>query len=160
MNSTKPQSSLWPYGIIAAFAIFITGTIGLIVLACTHRIDLVSADYYEQEIKFQNHLDQLRRTKALDAAGTVAYDAARQEITISLPIDQIRPTLCGRVQLYRPSAAALDRQVALAPNSSGIQIVEAKDLRPGLWKVRVSWSVGENDYFIDRKIVIGSRNRS
>lgn len=160
MNSIQPQRSLWPYGIIAAFAIFITGTTGLIVLACTHRIDLVSADYYEQEIKFQNHLDQIRRTKGLDVAGMVAYDAVRQQITISLPIDQIRQTFSGRVQLYRPSAAALDRQVALAPNSSGIQIVEAKDLRPGLWKVRVSWSIGDNDYFMDQKIVIGSQNRS
>ena len=160
MNPTNHPKSLWPYGIIAAFAIFITGTVALIVLACSQRTDLVSTDYYEQEIKFQSHLDRLRRTRELDVTGLVAYDAARQRITISLPAEQVRHAVSGRVQLYRPSAAGLDRQLALAPNSSGVQVVEAKGLRPGLWKVRVSWTVGENDYFMDRKIVIGSGNQS
>lgn len=160
MNPTNHPKSLWPYGIIAAFAIFITGTVALIVLACSQRTDLVSTDYYEQEIKFQSHLDRLRRTRELDVTGLVAYDAARQRITISLPAEQVRHAVSGRVQLYRPSAAGLDRQLALAPNSSGVQVVETKGLRPGLWKVRVSWTVGENDYFMDRKIVIGSGNQS
>jgi nitrogen fixation protein FixH len=160
MKSTKNPRSLWPYGIIVAFAIFICGTIGLIVLACSHRTDLVSANYYEQEIKFQNRLDQLRRTAQLNVAGTVAYDAGKQQIKISLPTDQSRQAVSGRVQLYRPSAAGLDRQVALTPDREGVQIVEAKDLRPGLWKVRVSWTVGDNDYFIDQKIVISPRERS
>ena len=29
------------------------------------------------------------------------------------------------------------------------------DLRPGLWEVRVSWTVGQEDYFIDQRLVIG-----
>lgn len=160
MNPTKPQRSLWPYGIVAAFAIFISGTITLIVLACSHKTDLVSADYYEEEIKFQNRIDQLRRTKELDAARMVSYDAAKQQIKISLPTGQSDQAVSGRVQFYRPSAAGLDRQLVLALNSAGVQIVEAKDLRPGLWKVRVSWKVGDNDYFADEKIVIASRNKS
>lgn len=160
MNKTSHPRSLWPYGIIAAFAIFISGTVALIVLACTHRTDLVSADYYEQEIKFQNHLDRLRRTKELDVTGAVAYDSAKQRITISLPSEQIRQAVSGRVELYRPSAAGLDRQIALTPDRNGVQVVETRDLRPGLWKVRVSWSVGENDYFMDQRIVIDSQNRS
>ena len=151
--------SLWPYAIISAFAIFIAGTIGLIVLACSHKTDLVSADYYEQEIKFQNRLDQLRRTKELNT-GVVVYDASKQQITISLPGGQSHRAVSGRVQLYRPSAAGLDRQMALVPDSAGVQIVEARDLLPGLWKVRVSWTVGDNDYFADEKIVIASRNKT
>jgi nitrogen fixation protein FixH len=160
MNSIKQPRCLWPYGIIAAFAIFISGTIGLIVLACAHRTELVSADYYEQEIKFQNRLDQLRRTAELNVAGAIAYDVGQQRIRICLPTGQSREAVSGRIQLYRPSAAGLDRQVALAPDRQGVQIVEAKDLRPGLWKVRVSWTVGDSDFFIDQKIIVSSRNKS
>jgi nitrogen fixation protein FixH len=158
MKASQQTRNLWPYGIMAAFAIFISGTIGLIVLACSHRTDLVSADYYQQEIKFQNRLDQLRRTKEFNATGVIAYDAAKQQIKISLPAEQLRQAVSGRIQLYRPSAAALDQQMALAPDSAGVQIVEVKDLRPGLWKVRVAWTVGESDYFIDQKLVVGSAN--
>jgi nitrogen fixation protein FixH len=160
MTTTKPRRSLWPYAIIAAFAIFISGTVALVVLACSQRVDLVSSDYYEQEIKFQNHLDRLRRTRNLDVQGAVGYDSTKQQITISVPTDQLRRAVSGRIQLYRPSAAGLDRQVVLSPDSKGVQVVDAKDLQPGLWKVRVSWTVGDNDYFMDQKIVVGSRNRS
>jgi nitrogen fixation protein FixH len=160
MNSIKHARSLWPYAIIAAFVIFISGTIGLIVLACAHRTELVSADYYEQEIKFQNRLDQMRRTAELSVPGAVAYDIGKQRIRICLPAGQSREAVSGRIQLYRPSAAGLDRQVALTPDREGVQMVEAKDLRPGLWKVRVSWTVGDSDYFIDQKIIISTQNKS
>lgn len=160
MNAIKPHRSLWPYAIITAFAIFISGTVALVVLAYSHRVDLVSSDYYEQEIKFQSHLDRLRRTRNLDAQGIVAYDFTTQQITISVPTNQTGQAVSGRIQLYRPSAAGLDQQVTLAPDSKGVQVVDAKDLRPGLWKVRVSWTIGDNDYFMDHKIIVGSRNRS
>ena len=160
MNSIKPSRGFWPYAIIMAFTIFISGTVALVVLACSQRVDLVSSDYYEREIKFQSHLDRLRRTRNLNVQASVAYEIAAQRITISLPTDQIRQAVSGRVALYRPSAAGLDRQMALAPNQNGVQVVDAKDLQRGLWRVRVSWTVGENDYFIDQKIVVGSPNKS
>src|SRR4051794_3525376 len=116
MNTIKTRRSLWPYGIITAFAIFISGTVGLVVLACSQKVDLVSSDYYEQEIKFQNHLDRLQRTRDLGVQGVIAYDLSKQRITISLPAEQIRRAISGRIQLYRPSTAGLDRQVALMPD--------------------------------------------
>ena len=35
-----------------------------------------------------------------------------------------------------------------------MQSLDASALKPGLWKIRVSWTVGQQDYFIDQKIVI------
>jgi hypothetical protein len=29
---------------------------------------------------------------------------------------------------------------------------------PGLWKVRVSWTVEHQDYFLDQKVVVGSKD--
>jgi len=42
----KPTPNLWPLGIIAAFVIFISGTISLVVMASSHKAELVSDNYY------------------------------------------------------------------------------------------------------------------
>ena len=43
----------------------------------------------------------------------------------------------------------------LAVNAEGAQRLDAKSLRPGLWKVRVQWTAAGQDYFFDEAVVIG-----
>jgi hypothetical protein len=156
MTSHLHSRNLWPFGIIAAFAVFVAGTAALIVLACSHRTDLVSRDYYEQELRFQGHIARLERTRRLQPAVAVAYDSSLRQIRVSLPPEHGRREARGRIQFYRPSAAGLDRVVKLELDADGIQVLDVKDLMRGSWKVQVSWSVDGQDYFIDQKVVIGS----
>jgi nitrogen fixation protein FixH len=58
------------------------------------------------------------------------------------------------VHLYRPSAAGLDRQLALELDAAGVQALDASGLEPGLWRVKVTWSVGGQQYYFDQKVVI------
>jgi nitrogen fixation protein FixH len=152
----KPSRNLWPLGIILTFVIFTSGTICLIILACSHRVDLVSADYYEQEIRFQSRIDQAHRASRLNDPLTIAYDATSQCINLSWPKNPNAPLATGQVQLYRPSASGLDRHFALQLDREGNQSVSAKSLQPGLWKVRVSWSVGNEEFFADQSVCISA----
>ena len=151
MNKAR---NYWPYGVIAVFAIFILGTAGLIVLACTHRTELVSADYYEQEIRFQTQLDRQRRAR--ESGALVAYEPEARRIRIALRNAREGQPVSGRVHLYRPSAAGLDRQVSLATDLAGVQFLDAEGLLPGLWKVRVDWMVGSESFFLDQSLVISA----
>ena len=149
--------NLWPLGIILTLVVFFAGTVGLIVMACSQRVDLVSPDYYERELKFQGQIDRVERTHRAPSQASVAYDEAGQCITVSLPADQAGREISGRIELYRPSAAGLDRAVKLAPDGKGMQRLDAAGLAPGLWKVRVSWTVEQQDYFLDEKVVVGAK---
>ncbi|HEV2209212.1 MAG TPA: FixH family protein [Verrucomicrobiae bacterium] len=153
----KPARNLWPLAIILTFALFISGTIGLVVMACSQKVELVNNNYYDQELRFQNQLDRMQRANQLLAPATVSYDPVRQLIRFQLPIDQRRSPATGRLELYRPSAAGLDQRLDLHVDSDGVQAVDASQLARGLWKIRVNWRVASQDYFIDQKIVIGSR---
>jgi nitrogen fixation protein FixH len=154
----NPPRNLWPLGIILTFAVFVSGTAGLIVMACSQKLDLVSANYYEQELKFQGQIDRLERTRRAASQASVTYDPAAKCITISLPADQAQRKVSGRIELYRPSAAGMDRTVKLEPDANGVQHLDAAGLAPGLWKVRVSWTVEHQGYFLDQKVVVGSRD--
>jgi nitrogen fixation protein FixH len=152
----KSRPNLWPFGIITAFALFIAGTASLIVLACANRTDLVSADYYEQEIKFQGQMERVRRTQALGMPSRITYNAAAGRIVISVPGLQTTGSVSGRIQLYRPSAAGLDKSMRFSPDSQGFQSVDATKLAPGLWKVRVHWIVEHEEYFAEETLIIGN----
>lgn len=61
----------------------------------------------------------------------------------------------GGVQLYRPSAAGMDQRFKLTLNSQGMQSLDVSALRSGLWKVRVSWTVDGQEYFLEKNVVLG-----
>ena len=150
------KRNLWPTAVTLAFVLFFLGTVGLVVLACSHRMDLVSDDYYEKEIRFQNQLDQLGRTMALEEKASVSYESDAQCIRIVVPSAHARAGAKGVVELYRPSAAGLDRRMSLDVDGSGCQRIAAGSLLPGLWKVRVGWTANEKQYLIDEKVVVGT----
>jgi hypothetical protein len=99
------KANLWPFGIILTFVVFISGTIGLVVMACMHSTELVNANYYDQEIKYQAHIDS--QARAEQAGATVSYDKTARHIVITLPAKQ---SVTGQIQLYRPSASGLDKE--------------------------------------------------
>ena len=151
---TTPNN-LWPYGIIAAFGLFLFGTTGLIVIAATHRDSLVSGDYYEREIQYQNHIDGAARARQVGA--TMNFYAATRSIAVSVPVAQAGQQFSGQVELYRPSAAGLDRQFKLQPDANGRQTLDVADLPAGPWEVRVAWNAGGQDYYLDQKIIIPAK---
>ena len=148
------RSNPWPFAILLTFALFLAGTIGLVVMACTQRADLVDANYYEQELKFQGQIERVKRTQHLATQASVHYDSEGRRIMLCLPAEQSGKGVTGSIQLYRPSAAGLDRQLALQVDSNGRQSLDASGLQPGLWKIRVTWTANNEDYFIDEKVVI------
>ncbi len=146
--------NLWPLGILVAFALFAIGTVGLIVMASFHNPELVSADYYAQELDYQQHLERAGRAQALPDPARVAYDIATQTIAITLPPGQAAQHPAGSIQLYRPSAAGQDRRLELKLDATGRQVFSARELSPGLWRVRVTWACAGRDYELEQKVVL------
>lgn len=152
-DNTKPPRSYWPIGIVAYFALALIFLISFIVWASRQREDLVSENYYDKEVRYQQQLDQMNRAQPLQSQIAVAYDAVLQNIVITLPAGQALKAV-GQIRLYRPSDARLDRDLPLAVDAAGLQRLDAKDLSQGLWKVRVRWNVGGEDFFVDRSVVV------
>jgi hypothetical protein len=144
----------WPMGITATLLLFFLGTVSLIVMACRQSDDLVTNNYYEDEIRYQKQIDRETREQHLESKATAAYDAIAGRLMISLPARESFDKVQGQIQLYRPSDAQLDRNFALKPDAIGRQVIDVAELQRGLWLVKVSWSAGGADYYFDQKIVV------
>jgi hypothetical protein len=147
----------WPVSIFVFFALALIGCGALVTFCSRHPADLITANYYEDGINFQGQVERVNRTQHLAGKTTVAYDDTRKCITIALPPEQIHHAITGSIQLYRPAATGLDREIKLEVDSAGTQHLDAATLLPGLWKVRISWTVENQEYFTDRKILVQSK---
>lgn len=150
----KHPRNPWPIVIISYFAIFIPCMIAFVVFATRQKMDLVRGDYYDDEIRYQQQLDRIDRTSNLAAPAEITYDTSQRAITISLPSLHSPAQATGNIRLYRPSDDSLDQQIELAVGQDGIQHVNARALRAGLWKVRVYWTVNGQEYFSAKSLVI------
>lgn len=159
MSNSSRFPNPWPIVITSFFIVFFSGLVVFVVFASTQRVDLVRTDYYEQEIRHQQQMERVQRTQQLGQPVAVNYDPVRQSISITLPAIAAADA-SGHIHLYRPSDARLDQQVELALNAQGTQRLDASKLRAGLWKVRVQWMAGGQEYYFDQSVVVLASNRS
>ncbi len=159
MNPPNHSRSLWPTAITGFFVVAIIFIISFIIFAVRQRNDLVSADYYEREVRFQSQLDSMNRSQSLATQSVVTFEPEQQAIVITLPAGQMQGAT-GSIHLYRPSDARLDHKLPLALDAAGKQSLDAKGLRDGLWKVRVTWSAGGQEYYLDQPVIVAAAPRA
>jgi len=148
----KPGFNPWPIGIVVFFVLLACGLATVVGISVTHRETMVNPNYYEQELKFQNQIDSAARAKK--AGARVQLNAPAGQFLVMVPAQQLTAKLSGTIEFYRPSAAELDREYPLAPGADGTQPVDVSKFAAGPWEVRVKWSAGGQDYFLEQKITL------
>jgi len=68
----------WGFGIAAFIGLFIVFISTLVYKCSQHEVDLVSANYYDLEIQYQNQINKMNNSAALD-----------QQVLISSVNDQV-----------------------------------------------------------------------
>ena len=156
MNATVPpvRSAFnpWPWALLAFFALLLTTIASFIVFALGQDLELVRPDYYEQELRHDRQMERVRRTTGL--AGAITLDEAGHRIVVEIPSAHVLGKAAGVVHLYRPSDSRLDQELTLSTGPNGRHTVDTRALRAGLWKVRVEWTVGGDEFYRDATVVI------
>ena len=151
MTSPKPRT-VWPYAIIAVFVLF-AGYIGFMVQqALRTTVDLVSPDYYKQELAYQQRMESVARTAALPAPVELRHEAAAQRLILRLPATMAEQTINGEIHFFRPSDQTLDFTLPLQAGPK--QQFNTAQMRPGYWRVRVDFTAGSQAYFLEKELLI------
>ena len=147
----EPKKSSWPLAIALVYGLFATGMIGIVIFAVRHPSDLVSRDYYQKEIRYQQQIDSEKRAQKDVDAPTVAVDKTARTCVVHFPGN---PPANGSLTLYRPSDAALDRTVPLALDGKQSQTLNLADAASGLWRLRIEWTRSNETYASEEAIVL------
>jgi nitrogen fixation protein FixH len=151
-----PRFNPWPYAILAWFAFAITVAVVFTAFAVRQEFDLVRPDYYEEELRHQRRIDSVKRTAALGEAVSLRHDRATQRLRLTIPATHAGAR--GEVHLYRPSDAGLDVRLPLETDADGVQWIDAAAVKTGLWRVRVQWTAGGEEFFLEQSVVIPAKD--
>ena len=151
MTPTKSRT-IWPYAIIAVFVLF-AGYIGYMVQqAMRTTVDLVSPDYYQQELAYQKRMESVARTAALPAPVELRYEAAAQRLLLRLPPTMAGQPVQGQIHFFRPSDQKLDFTLPLQAGPR--QQFNTAQMQAGYWRVRLDFTAGSQTYFVEKELTI------
>lgn len=140
----------WGTGITIFIVFFLLMNVVVIIFAFSQKVDLVTPNYYEKELKYQDEIDAQQKT--LDMTEKINVEYQSEALVIQLPNKFSVKELEGIILLYRPSDSSKDIKIALHPDSTGTQLVPTAGLRKGFWKVKINWS-SENASYADEKSI-------
>jgi hypothetical protein len=139
----------WGNGIVLVIIGFVA-VMGTMVTICVRQDDihLVTANYYEEEIKYDNQIARISNTKNLEFAA-IEFDGQLKKIDLKLPVGAK-----GTLHLFRPSDARVDQKITFDIQSSEKKSLDLSNLKPGYWKVKLTWTQGGLEYYEEKKINI------
>lgn len=143
----------WGTGIVASIVIFVLLNLVFVLFIMNQRYDLVTNDYYEQEIKYQQVIDKQNNLFALSKE--IEFKVNKNEVTVIFPEDLRGRELNGNLVFYRAVNADLDFKIPINLNDSLSQTVNFSGREPGYWKVTVDFSDGKLEYLQEKKLIIG-----
>lgn len=127
---------------------FMTFILYLVITMTTDKNfnhDLVTEEYYKQELAFQDKLD--RETNSLNLLSNVRASVENEGLVISFPENLNYQDVKGSIFLYRPSDKEMDFSIPIKLKAHQMMI-PAKHLKEGRWNVEIEWSyLGESYYF-------------
>jgi hypothetical protein len=115
-------------------------------------VNLVSKEYYRDEIAYQQVIDSREKTNALEGKVNFSQDAT--SIAISLPAEMKHKPLNGNILLYCPANMRNDRQFNLVTDSAASQLLSKQSLVPGNYVVKISWQSGNTSYYSEEPLTI------
>lgn len=139
----------WGKGIFFTIIGFVALIMTMVVISVRmDGIELVTENYYEEEIKYQDRIDESNSAIELDRE-VISYNSQTNVIELDLPKGVI-----GSLQLFRPSDSSLDQKINVEVTHSGKTEVPLKELKSGYWKIQLSWSENGVDHYQEKKITI------
>jgi hypothetical protein len=140
----------WGTGIVLSFIIFALSILLIIIFPFNQRVDLVTKDYYENELKYQDQINKVERTGLLDESIVINHNSKDLKITFPSSYRQVS----GEIIFYRPSDEKRDFSVPIYVDSSGSQLVDISSIMPGMWRVKVQWNMNNLQYYFEKNIII------
>jgi hypothetical protein len=143
----------WGHGLFIFITLFMANLLYLVSLCFNTEFDLVSKDYYEKEIAYQEQIERHKNTSALSADVKFALDKSAELLNIELPKEYESESVPLLLYLYKPDDAGLDRKFQLTAEHAQASFQTA-DLKQGLWHIQLSWEKDGKGYFTESSIYI------
>ena len=138
----------WGTGVTLAFTGFVGFILFLVYSSFQQNIDLVAEDYYQQELAYQQVIDESNNYDALEEQLLVTETPT--SIEFIFPHNELQK-IKGTLTFFRPS----NKKDDLFFKVTGKDLtVDKTQLVAGLYLIKASWVSGDKKYFREQSLFV------
>lgn len=142
----------WGNKLLVTFIVFGAGMSYLVYRAVNTDFELVEKEYYKSELRYQEVIDGIKRANAL--SDVVKLTQTDSGLSLQLPAEMKGQQVSGTVHLYCDYNAKRDKKFALNTDTEGRQILDEKQIAPGNYIAKITWSANGTGYYTEKPITI------
>jgi hypothetical protein len=141
----------WGKWIVVSFVLFAAFIATLVTVCVRQDISLVSKDYYEEELVYQDQIGRIENASLLAKRPSIKII---NKNTLEISFDQFNKIRKGELQLFRPSDASMDKKFFFEASDTPTQQFSTDTMHKGMYRARMMWKMGEREYFVEEVIFI------
>ena len=135
--------------IVVAFVLFAAFITTLVIICVRQDVSLVSKNYYEEELAYQDQIQRINNTDALiqKPAITVVDHAVRIEFNPASRRENVVLTL------FCPADEKMDRRFHITSDEP-VQIFSLDERLRGMYRAKLHWKEDDKEYYWEEVIFL------
>ncbi|WP_121666922.1 FixH family protein [Mesonia aquimarina] len=142
----------WGYSIVIAIVCFISFIMFFVIKMSTdkkYEHDLVTEEYYKQELAYQSEIDA--RQNSAELIENIQVKNTAEGITILFP--NKKKNISGTILLYRPSNKKLDLEFPI-DSAQKEMLIPTEKLVEGKYELSIHWDSDGTSYLFKKNLKI------
>jgi hypothetical protein len=139
----------WGNKLILVFIGFAGLMTTLVYKAVNTRFELVSKEYYQDELRYQDKIDGRVNVAAISA---VVVTRTKENLILQLPKEMEGLSVKGEAWFYCKTDASKDLRLPLAVDADGKQMIAIEKLPATKYLLKLSWEAADKKYYLEKEM--------
>lgn len=128
----------WSYGIIIAILVFMMGTLTMVYILVSQKVEILYPDYYQRTTNYDQVQKELSNGLEPRFRVEQTFNANRDSLILRMPeIAQAS----GKVSFIKPDDSILDTSFDFVITDSSAIGIPINQLKKGAWQLEIAWQV-------------------
>lgn len=128
----------WGWRIGLLYGGFVAMIVFMVMRASSEKVELVTKDYYEEELKYQDHINRARMADSLHLRPE--WTVGGDRLSVRIPSIGHAGEVSGTIKFYCPSDAARDFTYPFTARADSDLVIDHSRMAHTLYRVNVEWS--------------------
>lgn len=141
----------WGNKLVIVFIVFAAFILTMVYKAVNTKVELVSKDYYKDELRYQDKIDGVNNANKLSSV-TVSQNS--NELVVDLPKEMKGLKTEGDIWFYCSNDETKDKKLSLQVDDSGRQFIAKNKISKGNYLMKLTWKSGGNSYYSEKALIV------
>jgi hypothetical protein len=142
----------WGWNITLLYSSFVCFILFMGYLASREKVELVSANYYDEELKYQNRIDKIALTDSMHVKPE--WQVNGNQIAMLFPKSLDAESIRGNIHFYCPADEKRDFSVPFQAVANKRLSISSDKLHHGTYRMQIDWTEGKKDFYTEGVITV------